>query len=74
MIAAIVAPFGCRSSPSTVSCLDEAPVRLTAAFLGLVALDPAVDWTATRFPFEDRVVRDRFVVRFAAFDLVPVAI
>src|SRR5258708_32913912 len=72
MIAAMVVPFDCRNIPRTVSCLDEAPVGLPAAFLVAAALDVAVDRTALRFPLEDRVVRDRLVVRFAAFDLVLV--
>src|SRR5258706_13255903 len=72
MIAAMVVPFGCRNIPRTVSCLDEALVSLTAAFLSAAALDAAVDRTALRFPLENGGVRDCLVVRFAAFDLVLV--
>src|SRR5260370_10955212 len=70
MIAAVVVSFDCRNIARTVSCLDEAP----AAFLAAAALDVAVDRTARRFPLEDGGVRDCLVVRFAAFDLVLVAI
>src|SRR5229473_7969083 len=74
MIAAMVVPFGCRNIPRTVSCFDEALVSLTAAFLGAAGLDADLDRTALRFPLEDGGVRDCLVVRFAAFDLVLVAI
>src|SRR6266849_8432355 len=65
MIAAIVAPFGWRSIPRTVSCFDEA-VGLTSAFLGPAPLDAAVDWSALRFPDEDLIAL--LVPRFAALD------
>src|SRR5271169_3007545 len=71
MIAAIVVPFGCRSIPSTVSCFDDALVGLGGACLGAVTLDELVAFdTAVRRAFaEDRAGCDRFVTRFAGFDL-----
>jgi len=68
MIAAIVAPFGWRSIPRTVSCFDEARVRLAAAFVGAVVLDAAVDWVALRFPDEAFMELGFLVPRFAALD------
>src|ERR1700691_1120307 len=65
MIAAMVVPFGCRSIPSTVPCLDAAPVGLAETALGV-----AVGGMALRFPPKDLVVRDCLVARFAGFDLV----
>jgi hypothetical protein len=68
MIAAIVVPFGCRSIPSTVSCLDEALAGLAGAGLDGTALGAGE--TALRLPPEDLVDRDCLVTRFAGFDLV----
>ncbi|WP_442896238.1 hypothetical protein [Bradyrhizobium sp. AZCC 2289] len=68
MIAAIVAPFGWRSIPRTISCFDEALVSLTAAFWGAAVLDAAVDWVALRFPDEALMVPGCLVPRFAALD------
>src|SRR5947209_15215006 len=65
MIAAMVVPFGCRSIPRTVSCLDEAPVDLAEAAFGVFTLDAPGDRAKLRFPLEDGVVRDCLVVRFA---------
>jgi hypothetical protein len=69
MIAAIVVPFGCRNIPRTVSCFDEA-LDLTDKFLGVDFLDAAVDWVALRFPSDELLLSDRFVVRFLDFDLL----
>src|SRR5713101_6845290 len=70
MIAAIVVPFGCRSIPRTVSCLDKALVDLTDACLEVATLDTAFDRAAVRFPAEDLISRDFLVIRFADFELV----
>src|SRR5712671_4114814 len=69
MIAAIVVPFGCRSSRRTVSCFDDALVGLPDACLGVATVDAVADLVALRFRLEDRVVRDCLVARFADFDL-----
>src|SRR5258706_3702511 len=61
MIAAMVVPFGCRSIPSTVSCLVEAVVDSSEAALGLAAFDTG----ALRFRLEDGVTPDFLIVRFA---------
>src|SRR3984957_9184403 len=77
MIAAIVVPFGSRSSPSTGSCFDEPLVDLAETFLGVITLDELVAFdTAVRGVFgEGRAGCDPFVTRFAGFDLdLPVAI
>src|SRR5260370_23393466 len=66
-IAAMVVP--CRSIPSTVSCLDEAPVDLPEAAFGVFTLDEPSGRAELRFPLEDGVVCDCLVVRFADFGL-----
>src|ERR1700682_4241963 len=70
MIAAIVVPFGCRSIPITVSCLDEPRVDLADIAFGLATLDAVGDRAALRFRLKDEVARDCLVIRFADVDLV----
>src|SRR5579863_8350538 len=61
MIAAIVVPFGCRSIPRTVSCLE--PVDLAEAAFGVAPFDRA------KLRFADRAGRVFWVMRLADFDL-----
>src|SRR6266404_4445830 len=68
MIAAMVVPFGCRSSTRTVSCLDEAG-DLATALLEVAALGTASAFPTLRFLDKATPVRARFVALFADFDL-----
>ena len=65
MIAAIVVPFGCRSIPNTVSCLDEALVDFTVACLGVA--DVIFD-SLERCFFAGERRCDCFAMLFAGFD------
>src|SRR5258705_13382101 len=55
MMAAIVVPFGCRSSPSTASCLDDRPVALPVACLDVTVLGATAAFPAPGFLAEERL-------------------
>src|SRR5882757_1475982 len=69
MMAAIVVPFGCRSSPSTASCLDALPVDLSVACLDVTALGAAAAFPAEGFLAEDRLNRSRLAMLLEGFGL-----
>src|SRR5712672_636638 len=62
MMAAIVVPFGCRSSPSTASCLDDPPVALSVACLDVTALGATTAFAAAGLLAEDRLDRSRLAM------------
>src|SRR6478672_128788 len=67
MMAAIVVPFGCRSSLSTASCLEDPPVALSAACLELTALCATAVFPAPGFLAEERLDRSRLAMRLEDF-------
>src|SRR6266850_7161116 len=69
MMAEIVVPFGCRSSPSTASCLDDLPVALTVACLGVTALGATAAFPAPGFLAEEGLDRSRLAMRLEDFGL-----
>src|SRR5882757_3570091 len=69
MMAAIVVPFGCRSSPSTASCLDAPPVALSVACLDATALGGAAAFPIPGILVGDRLDRRRLAMLLEDFAL-----
>src|SRR4051794_13644962 len=75
MIVAIVAPFGCRSSRRTTSCLDDPAVTFSVDRLDATALVAIALFPAPGFPAEDWSDGSRLAMRLEdfVFDcLVPI--
>src|SRR6267154_2698195 len=69
MMAAIVVPFGCRSSPSTASCLDDPLVALPVACLDVTVWGAVAAFPAPGLLAEDRLDRSRLPMLLEDFAL-----
>src|SRR5580704_4714180 len=69
MIAAIVAPFGCRNNPSTVSCFNGALGDPVEARFRVLDSGVGFDSVVPRFFAPDPPGRDFLLVCLADFDL-----